>query len=171
QANSLLNKVGLPAFFQQIVGGVIATVPAAGMYAARDALGLDMRPSLIIASGIVVLLSGLSLVGSVQDAITGAPITASARFFEVLMMTAGILVGVTIGLKIVDAAGLTLPPISASQYAGDLTRIPVQVLSGAAAAGFFALACYAESRAVWVATAAGGVGAFVYWILVGMHAG
>ena len=48
---------------------------------------------LFIAAGIVVLLSGLSLVGSVQDAITGAPITGVARFFELLLMTGGIIAG------------------------------------------------------------------------------
>ncbi len=165
QTNLVLNRVGLPYFFQQIVGGFIATIPAAGLYSARDAMGLDLRPSLVIASGIVVLLSGLSVVGSVQDAITGAPITASARFFELLMMTAGIIVGVAIGLRVSDAVGLTLPPISAAQYSGDLTRIPVQVIAGAFAAGFFALACYAEARAVSVAAAAGAVGSLVYTVL------
>src|SRR5699024_5647888 len=165
QSNLVLNKVGLPYFFQQIVGGFIATIPAAALYSARDTLGLDMRPSLVIASGIVVLLSGLSLVGSVQDAITGAPITASARFFEVLMMTAGIIVGVAIGLRLADAVGLTLPPISAAQYSGDLARLPVQVVAGAFAAGFFALACYAERRAVAVAATAGAGGALAYWLL------
>ena len=54
-----------------------------------------------------------------------------------------------------DAVGLTLPPISAAQYSGDLARLPVQVVAGAFAAGFFALACYAERRAVGVAATAG----------------
>lgn len=165
RTNVELNKISLPYFFQQIIGGFIATVPAAALYAARDWLGMDMRPSLIIASGVVVLLSGLSLVGSVQDAITGAPITASARFFEVLMMTAGIVVGVAIGLRVAAAAGFSLPVISASLSSGDLTRLPVQVITGAFAAGFFALACYAEGRAVAVAGVAGAVGAFVYSVM------
>lgn len=171
QTNLLLNRVGLPYFYQQILGGIIATIPAAALYSLRDTLGLDMRPSLVIASGIVVLLSGLSLVGSVQDAITGAPITASARFFEVLMMTAGIIVGVAIGLRVADAAGMSLPPISASQYSGDITRLTVQVVAGALAAGFFALACYAEAKAVAVAGVSGAVGALVYTVLSYLAAG
>ncbi|MDJ0114592.1 threonine/serine exporter family protein, partial [Rhodococcus erythropolis] len=79
-----------------VVGGLIAAAPAATLYTFQDQLGISIRPSLVIAAGVVVLLSGLSLVGSVQDAIMGAPITAVARFFEVVMMTGGIIAGVAI---------------------------------------------------------------------------
>ncbi len=69
---------------------------------------MTIRPSQIIAAGVVVLLSGLSLVGSVQDAITGAPITAAARFFEVVMMTGGIIAGVALSLRVASALGADL---------------------------------------------------------------
>ena len=76
-----------------------------------------------------MLLSGLSLVGSVQDAIMGRPITAVARFFEVVMMTGGIIAGVAISLRMTGMLGSTLPPINVEVI--DLTQLPILMLSGA----------------------------------------
>lgn len=162
--NRWLDQRGLAPFFQQMVGGFIATVPAAMLYAVRDNLDLDLRPSLVIASGVIVLLSGLSLVGSVQDAITGAPVTAAGRFFELLMMTGGIIAGVAIGLRTATAVGFGVPSITPEQFTGDLTQLPVQVTAGALAAAFFALACYAEGRATGVAFVSGAAGTAVFVI-------
>ena len=43
----------------------------------------DVSPSLVVASGIVLLLSGLSVVGAAEDALEGYYVTAGARAFEV----------------------------------------------------------------------------------------
>ncbi|HKP42658.1 threonine/serine exporter family protein [Mycobacterium sp.] len=51
-----------------------------------------------MATGLVVLLAGLSLVGSVCDVITGAPVTAAGRFFELVMMTGATIAGVALVL-------------------------------------------------------------------------
>ncbi|AOW93458.1 hypothetical protein BFN03_14550 [Rhodococcus sp. WMMA185] len=160
RVNRVLNRIGLPFFFQQVVGGLVAAAPAATLYTFQDQLGVEIRPSQIIAAGVVVLLSGLSMVGSVQDAITGAPITAAARFFEVLMMTGGIIAGVAISLRLAGMLGSTLPPVNVE--ATQLARVPVMVLSGAFAAMFYALACYAEKRALTVAWIGGAAGALVF---------
>lgn len=164
-ANRWLDGHGLPPFFQQVIGGFIATVPAAALYALRDEFGLQIRPSLVIAAGVVVLLSGLSLVGSVQDAITGAPVTAAGRFFELLMMTGGIIAGVAIGLRTATAVGLGLPAITSDQFTGNLTQLPVQVTAGALASAFFALACYAQGRATTVAGLSGAAGTAAYVVV------
>jgi uncharacterized membrane protein YjjB (DUF3815 family) len=111
----------------------------------------------VIAAGIVVLLSGLSLVGSVQDAITGAPITGVARFFELLLMTGGIIAGVGMALRMLETTGLYLPTITTStQFAA--VDVPVRVAAGAVAALAFAWASYAERRALPVAFVAGMIG-------------
>ena len=98
---------------------------------------------------------------SVQDAITGAPITASARFFEVLMMTGGIIAGVATSLKIAAIIGSDLPLIS-NTPPPDITEVPTKVLAGAFASLFYALACYAEKRALTAAFLGGFAGALVY---------
>lgn len=169
--NLTLNRFGLPYFFQQVVGGFIAATPAGILYALREPLALDVKPSLVIAAGLTVLLSGLALVGSVQDAITGAPVTGVARFFEVLMLTGGMIAGVALSLRIAAALGTPLPLTVPSQFSTSLTELPVQVVAGAATALFFALACYAERRAVVVAALSGAAGILVLNLGLAMSIG
>ncbi|MET4046705.1 uncharacterized membrane protein YjjP (DUF1212 family) [Rhodococcus sp. UYP5] len=166
----VLNRVGLPFFFQQVVGGFVAATPAITLYNFQDELGITISPSLVIAAGVTVLLSGLSLVGSVQDAITGAPITASARFFEVLMMTGGIIAGVATSLKIAAIVGSDLPLITNNPPPG-IEELPTKVLAGAAASLFYALACYAERRALTAAFLGGFAGALVYLLIQTLSTG
>ena len=73
RVNRVLNRHGLPFFFQYAVGGAIATAPPILLYALSPRLGLHFDPTVAIAAGLVVLLAGLSLVGSVGDVISGAP--------------------------------------------------------------------------------------------------
>ncbi|MBY6678831.1 threonine/serine exporter family protein [Rhodococcus sp. BP-332] len=159
----VLNRAGLPFFFQQVVGGFIASAPAITLYNFQEQLGISILPSQVIAAGVTVLLSGLSLVGSVQDAITGAPITAAARFFELLMMTGGIIAGVATTLRLAALLGAELPVMS-NVAPPDLAQVPTKVLAGAFAALFYALACYAERRGLTAAFAGGFAGALVFLI-------
>ncbi|MGV9709184.1 threonine/serine ThrE exporter family protein [Gordonia sp. NPDC003424] len=158
--NRRLNRVGTPVFFQQITGGFIAVVPAAVVFGSTEHLGIDLTPSLTIAAGIVVLLSGLSLVGSVQDAITGAPITGVARFFEVLLMTGGLVAGVGIAIQLLQWFGIYLPSIT-TDTTFPAVELPVRILAGAVAAAAYALASYAEKRALPVAFMGGVIGAAI----------
>ncbi|MCH5645242.1 MULTISPECIES: threonine/serine exporter ThrE family protein [unclassified Gordonia (in: high G+C Gram-positive bacteria)] len=169
--NRRLNRIGTPVFFQQVAGGFIAVVPAAVVFGNAEALGVTIAPSQVIAAGIVVLLSGLSLVGSVQDAITGAPITGVARFFELLLMTGGIIAGVGIAIRILELTGIYLPTITTST-SFDAVEIPSRVIAGAVASCAYALASYAEKRALPVAFLGGLIGSGVvagvtYFLQVG----
>ena len=58
RVNRVLNRIGLPFFFQQVAGGLVAATPAATLYTFQDQLGVEIRPSQIISAGVVVLLSG-----------------------------------------------------------------------------------------------------------------
>ncbi|WP_158848258.1 threonine/serine ThrE exporter family protein [Saccharothrix deserti] len=157
----LLNRRALPFFFQQVVGGALATSVAVAMYA-TDLLP-DLRPSLLIATGIVVLLSGLSLVGTVQDAITGYNVTAAGRTVEAGLLTAGLIAGIALTLRAAVQFGVRtniadpLPPL--------IPEVPMQFAAGAATSAFFALASYAPPRALPVAAAAGAVGTTSYGLL------
>ncbi|NUS93496.1 MAG: threonine/serine exporter family protein [Nocardia sp.] len=164
RTNRMLNRHGLPFFFQHLVGGAIAAAPAVVLAAFAGPLGISVSPTLIIAAGITVLLSGLSLVGSVQDAITGAPITAAARMLELLMMTGGIIAGIALTLRIGEMFDATVP-LDLSPGHG-LTNLPVQVVAGAAAAAAFALACYAERRALAAAAGSGAMGTICYLLVI-----
>ncbi|MEV8438992.1 threonine/serine exporter family protein [Actinosynnema sp. NPDC051121] len=157
----LLNRRALPFFFQQVVGGALATSVAVAMYA-TDLLPA-VRPSLLVATGIVVLLSGLSLVGTVQDAITGYNVTAAGRTMEVALLTAGLIAGVALTLRAGVQFGVRtniadpLPPL--------ISDVPMQFAAGAATSAFFALASYAPVRALPMAAAAGAVGTASYGLL------
>ncbi|MGY2080244.1 threonine/serine ThrE exporter family protein [Modestobacter sp. SYSU DS0657] len=147
-----LSVRGLPDFYANVLGAAFATAVAMGLLAAE----LDVRPSLVVASGIVLLLPGLTLVGSVQDAITGFLLTASARAFEVFVLTAGIVAGVAGVLSVADRLGVSLAVNQ--QPATQLGDLPVQVLAAVVAAAAAAAANYAPRRTIPAAGVAGALG-------------
>ena len=154
----ILNRHNLPFFFQQVVGGALGA--AGALVATATGLVPPSQLSLVVAAGIVVLLSGLSVVSSVQDAINGYSVTASGRTMETLLMSVGLITGVAFALRIGVHLGVgsTLAPVSPLSFG----TVPIQIVTGAAAAVFFALASYAQPRALLVAglSSAMGVGAY-----------
>ena len=151
-----LGRWGLPPFFLQAAGAAVATTVAVLLLVLIPILPVDqsmLPPSLVVASGIVVLLAGLSLVGAAEDAINGFPVTASARVFEVLLLTLGIVVGIGAVLDAARRFGVTLELVDRPVSPWPLA---VQVLAAAAVAGAWALASYARPRAALLAAAVGG---------------
>lgn len=146
----VLTGWGFAAFFTQVVCAAVATLPVALLYWARtanlDPIGGD-SPSLVAIAGIIVLLAGLGVVGAAKDALDGFYITAGARGLEVLIMTAGIAVGVTLTLGI--AQQLDVPIIMVSDFAVNAHSLSATL--GAGLVGLsFALMTYAPPRAVAV---------------------
>ncbi|WP_084427878.1 threonine/serine exporter family protein [Kibdelosporangium aridum] len=158
----ILNRHNLPFFFQQVLGGALAT---GGALAVVSTGWLGESPTLVVAAAITVLLSGLSVVGTVQDAITGYNVTAAGRAMEVALMTAGLIGGVVLALNMASELGLPRVPM-AEALPPTALRLPLQTVAGAAAAGCFALASYATMRSMMVASAAGALGALGYGGLV-----
>lgn len=159
-----LGQWGLPAFFSQAAGAAIPTLVAVCLIALRAATDTGteaLRPSLVVATGIIVLLAGLSLVGAAQDAIDGYYVTAGARGFEVLLMTLGIVVGIAGVLDLARRVGV---PLEIATATGLSRSLVVQVVAATAVSGFFAASAYARPRAVLLAAAAGGLG----WVVLGL---
>ncbi|WP_420115112.1 threonine/serine exporter family protein, partial [Pseudactinotalea sp.] len=121
-----------------------------------------LPPSLVVASGIVVLLAGLSLVGAAQDAISGFPLTAAGRSFEVALYTLGIVVGVGVVLDVGSRLGV---PLTISDLDSFAPALPVQVLGAAVVAGSFAVASYTRMRTVPLVAAIGGTGTAINGLL------
>lgn len=163
--NIWLARHRLPVFFQNVFGGVIATVPAAIIYQIAMDLGLQISPSQIIASGIIVLLAGLTLVQSLQDGITGAPVTASARFFETLLYTGAIVAGVAIGIQGSSMMGISLPPLETLALP-NFQSSTVRVICGGLAAAGFAMACYAEWSSVLLSGITGTAGSVFFYLIL-----
>lgn len=156
-----LNRRGLPAFFQQFAGAAIATAFALALLVAGphlpDWVG-RLPPSLVVGSGIVVLLAGLSLVGSAEDAISGFYVTAGARAFETVLLTTGLVLGIAAVLDLGQRAGIGL---SLTFSSGESYPLAVQVVAGAVAAFTWAVSGYAGLRAVLLAGLAGATAVFV----------
>ena len=163
QGLRVLNRRSLPLFFQQAAGAAFAT----GVAVLLLAWDVDVRSSLVVAAGIVVLLAGLSLVSAAQDAINGFPVTAGARAFEVVTLTAGIVVGIAGVLDLAQRARLPLTVADTS------SSVPFAVALAASAgiAGFWALASHARPRAVVLAAIAGALAWTTFWALGGTGAG
>jgi uncharacterized membrane protein YjjP (DUF1212 family) len=156
----LLGRWGLPAFFQQIAGAAIATGVAVLLLAVVPQLPLELAalpPALVVASGVVVLLAGLSFVGAADDAINGFPITAGGRLLEVGLLTLGIVVGIAAVLDVARTLGVEL--VLVDSYARPWPA-EVQVLGAGIAAGAWALSSHTPPRAALL-TALTGAGAWL----------
>lgn len=151
----------VPDFYANAAGAALVT----GVAIVLTATEVDVRPSLVVAGGLVLLLPGMTLVGAVQDAITGFLLTASARAFEVFVLTAGIVSGVAGALSVADSFGVRLvinqPPVTG------LGQVPVQFLAAGVAAAAAAGAAYAPRRMLPTAGLAGALGWAVFRALDG----
>lgn len=161
--NAWMGKKQLPYFYHCVVGGFVATVPAAVFYTLATRAGTTIVPSQVIATGIVVLLAGLTLVQSLQDGVTGSPVTASGRFFQAILFTGAIIAGVAGGIQVADMFGAGLPPIETQPPTPTYQSAIVRSLGGVFAAAGFALAVYAEVPAIIATAATAFFGGFTYY--------
>ncbi|WP_018018121.1 threonine/serine exporter ThrE [Corynebacterium capitovis] len=164
--NKVLSRNDLPYFFHCVIGGFLATVPATLFYHFSTDLGLRITPSQVIATGIVVLLAGLTLVQSLLDGITGSPVTASARFFQTLLFTGGIVSGVATGISVSEFFGAGLPPLETMPAAPTYSSALVRVVGGTVASAAFAVTCFAELPAVFVSAATALAGSSMYYVFL-----
>lgn len=145
-----LRRIGLPYLFQQITGAAIATTVGMAALWATDQFGWSptlLPPSLIVASGIVVLLAGLSLVGAAEDAIAGFPLTAAARTFEVALYTIGLVIGIGIILDLGQRVGVPLAITDPSTLSSPVT---LQIIGGGLIAAAWGLASYTRLTTILV---------------------
>jgi len=142
---ALLARATVPFFFSQIAGALVLTLVAAlTPLLAMTAIpgGNSIRPSIIVASGVVLMLAGLTVVGAAQDAIDGFALTATGRILELTTQTLGVVLGILAGLQTARVLGLAMEPPSEAlplgpvplQFAGAaLIAIAVAVFNGAGA--------------------------------------
>lgn len=153
-----LSRLRLPFFYAQVAGGLFASMIAVGVAASE----IDVDPSLVITTSIVMLLAGLGFIGAIQDALTGFYVTAVARILEVMISTVGIIVGVSGGLTIGRMVGVEL---TVEPGASGLSGLPLMVGGAAVGAAAFAFAAYAPYRALLPIAAIAGVAATLYLLI------
>ncbi|WP_336920839.1 threonine/serine ThrE exporter family protein [Aquipuribacter sp. SD81] len=149
---------GLPPFFA--TAAAAAGVTAVALVAA--ALGLPLRPGLVVSGGIVALLPSVALLSAVQDALAGYVVTAAGRFVEVFVVLAGIASGVGAALAVSSAFGLPLTGVD-----DELPAAPVlqQLLGGALASALFLVSVYAPRPLLAPAAVIGGLSTATAWLL------
>lgn len=148
-----LAKARVPYFFSQIAGAFVLTVTAAATpllaYTGWEAAA-TIRPSVIVAAGIVLMLAGLTVVGAAQDAIDGFALTAVGRILELVTNTLGVVVGILAGLETIRVIGLGMAPPSEALPLG---AVPLQFIGAALIAVAIALFNGAGLRIVVVSVA------------------
>lgn len=104
-AMSAISRRMVPPFFVQMAGAMMIVFLAA-ILTSLERTGVDIlagiNPSVIVVGGILMLVAGLSLAATAQDAIDEFYVTAGARFVKTAMMTIGIVAGILGGLSIVN---------------------------------------------------------------------
>lgn len=163
-SNRWFQRQRLPAFYQQVFGAFLATAVALGLYA----VDAPVKPSLVVAAGIIMLLAGIALTGAVQDALTGYYVTASARTLEAMLLTGGIIAGVSLGITVGIKLGL---PIAIEAQTIQLTNLPIMTFSGALMAVAFAFASYAPLRSLLPIAVVGALGSLVFTLMTRVEFG
>lgn len=138
----VLARRRLPTFYLQVAGGFVATAVAVAVAASP----LDLDPSLVVTANIIMLLAGIGFMGAVQDALTGFYVTSGARFIEAMLATAGIIAGVSLGLRVGEVAGVEVGQLEPGRAGWD--GVPALVIGAAVSAAAFALASYAPRRSL-----------------------
>jgi uncharacterized membrane protein YjjP (DUF1212 family) len=160
-----MSRRRLPGFYQQVAGGLLATLIAVGMASAHVAIS----PSLVVTAGLIMLLAGINFMGAIQDALTGFPLTAGARILEAILATSGVIAGVSGGLTVGRMVGVDLGSLDPG--AVTLSDVPVMSLGAAIAAAAFAFASYAPPRSLLPIAVIGGAGEAIYSIATDRGAG
>ncbi|HWJ66744.1 MAG TPA: threonine/serine exporter family protein [Nocardioides sp.] len=139
----LMTRRRLPGFYQQVAGGVVATVlAAAGTRLAEP--WVHLNASLVVTANIIMLLAGIGFVGAIQDALSGFFVTGGARVLEAVLATAGIIAGVSGGLSLCAVVGLEISRLELPRF--DLVSVTAAAVGGAIAAAAFAFASHAPLR-------------------------
>lgn len=155
----------LPAFFSQAIGAAIPTTVAVLLWGfsawQHSPLPFGLTPSVIVATGVVVLLTGLSVVSAAQDTLDGYYVTAAGRAFEVVLLSGGVVAGILITLAIGQHLGV---PLEISPNVGLSDALFGSTIAAFICAGANAVVFYTGPRAVVVAAATGALGWLVFRI-------
>jgi uncharacterized membrane protein YjjP (DUF1212 family) len=140
-----LARLRVPSFFSQIAGAFVITIVAvavSGLATAGVEPFTGVRPSIIVAAGIILMLSGLTVVGAAQDAIDGFALTAAGRILDLTLQTLGLVVGILAGLELGSVLGFRMalpegpPPLGPlpNQVGGAIiVAVAVALFNGAGA--------------------------------------
>lgn len=152
RVNRYLAGRHIPDFYLNLVGAALVT----GVAVTLVAVGLPVQPPLVVAGGVILLLPGVALLASVQDALTGFMVTSAGRAMEVVVLVVGITAGVAAALVVARQAGVTMPVQPALDVT--LSDLPAQFASAGVVAAAMAVGLYAPVRLLPPVFVLGGLG-------------
>ena len=155
----------MPLFYQQAAGGFLAT----GVAVVAAVTELQADPSLVVTAGIIILLSGIGLMGAMADALTGYPLTASARLLDAVLATTGVIAGVAAGLTLARLVEANLGRVEPG--ATGLAQGSAMTIGAACAAAPFGFSCSAPLRAAVAAGVGAGLGQALFLGVEGLALG
>jgi len=149
------SKLSVPFFKQAAASTFVTLFAAAVAWLGRHNVTLfaGMDPTLIVVGGIFLLISGLAIVGAVQDALEEYYLTATARLLRVTLMTLGIVAGILFGTYLARKLNIG---IAVSPNPLQLTELHFQILGGGLVAMTQTLATQTRLRAILWAGLVGG---------------
>ena len=160
-----LAKWGIAVFFSQIACATAITAIAVFMYWLRS-LGVELpgtnHPTVIVISGIIMLLSGIGLTTAARDAVDGYYLTASARAMEVVMLTLGLAIGIWVTIGVAFRLGV---PASVGTSLGTGRGLWAGMLGVALVGIGFALTSYVRFGLAPLMAAAAVIVFAVYFLL------
>ncbi|RJN31543.1 threonine/serine ThrE exporter family protein [Nesterenkonia natronophila] len=104
----------VPEFFTLAGGGFAASAFAMIAFG----LDADITPSMVTAGGLMILLPSVRIVGAIQDAINGFPMTAAGRLVSTMIAFAGMTSGIMAAVVGADLLGIVQ-----TELAQGLTRL------------------------------------------------
>lgn len=153
---SLLDHRQVPLFYQTVVGGAVGPIVAAVV----RVIDPSANPSLVVVAAIIMLLAGVTTFGAVHDTLSGFYLTGTARLVEALLITAGLVTGVSGSALFLGRFGLLLE--IDSNPIGTLAGLPVLLVAAVVIVTGFALAVQVPWRAIWVVCVLGVLAEFLF---------
>lgn len=106
--NFSISLLKMPGFFTMVTGSALITF--SGLYIAnKDSIFASLSGSwgaqYIVAAGLIILLPTSRMVSTIQDALTGFPLTAAGKFVSTGVLLLGIVVGFSSALTFLHLLG------------------------------------------------------------------
>lgn len=101
---TILGSRRWPSFFLQIIAGFTAALSAAVVVAVHP----TADGSQVVVAVIMIMLAGMTSTGAVQDLLTGWYLTGTGRLIEAFVNTTGLIVGIQLGMRILELADVNL---------------------------------------------------------------
>lgn len=163
QVARVFGKWRVPDFFVTAISSFIVTMVALLCYMVE----VPLKPSVVVAGGILILLPSGRMVSAVQDAINGFPVTASGRFLSAFLSFGAIVAGIALALVVSALFGADRLNV-AEPITGSLPLALVLALVVVATVAM----CIAEQTAVRLLVPTAGVALVGYLAyLLGLHVG